>query len=380
MPKNTRRFIRETAASIDCPVDLVGVPVLGALSAAIGQSREAVRSADYTQSAALYLAVIDEPGSGKSPAMGAATRPIKERQQELKALYEQRKGRYEDEARQYEVDKKKAAKEGQAAPRPPKKPAFPRTWIDDTTIEALASRLEDNPRGLYLVQDELTGWIEGFDQYKSGGKGNTRQKYLQIWSNETISVDRVGRDEPTIVERPFVTLYGGIQPKLLKEIADSRDDGFIDRFLLSYPEPHVSYENDNEVSFATRNEYHELIRRLYEGGDEPLPVEFTSEAKEVYKNHSHLISDEQKYGGMPAGLKNVWSKMRAYLIRLSLIMAVCRVAQSAGDEVEEITVADVENAAALVEYFKGMARKAHGQINSFDTSSKVAYELISLLR
>jgi hypothetical protein len=83
---------------------------------------------------------------------------------------------------------------------------------------------------------------------------------------------------------------------------------------------------------------------------------------------------------MPAGLKNAWSKMRAYLIRLSLIMAVCRVADSAGGGFEEITVADVENAAVLVEYFKGMARKAHGQINSFDTSSKVAYELISLLR
>jgi hypothetical protein len=38
-----------------------------------------------------------------------------------------------------------------------------RGWIDDTTIEALASRPEDNPRGLYLVQDELTGWIKGSD-------------------------------------------------------------------------------------------------------------------------------------------------------------------------------------------------------------------------
>ncbi|HEV2092844.1 MAG TPA: DUF3987 domain-containing protein [Rubrobacter sp.] len=232
MPAKTRRFIRETAASIDCSVDLVAVPTLGALSAAIGQSREGMRSADYTQSAVLYLACIDEPGSGKSPAMSAATAPIKKRQQELKAHYETLKERYEDDLRQYEIDKKTAAKDGKAAPRPPRKPSFPRTWVDDTTIEALASRLEENPRGLYLIQDELTGWIKGFDQYKSGGKGSTRQKYLQIWSNETISVDRMGRDEPMIVERPFVTLYGGIQPRLLQEIADGRDDGFIDRFLL----------------------------------------------------------------------------------------------------------------------------------------------------
>jgi hypothetical protein len=380
MPVMTRRFIRETAAAIDCPVDFVGVPVLGALSASIGQSREAVRSSTHKQSAALYLASLGGPGSGKSPAMSAAVDPVKKHQQELKRDYEAEKELYEDKRRAYEADKKQAANDGHPAPRPPEKPTFPRTWVDDTTIEAMAKRLDENPRGLYLMQDELAGWMKGFDQYKSGGKGNTRQKYLQIWSNETISVDRVGNDEPTIVEHPFVTIYGGIQPRLLGEIADGRDDGFLDRFLVSYPEPHVSYENDNEVSYEAEESYNELIRRLYKGETPPKPVHITKAAKDLLKFHSHRISDEQKYGDMSEGLKNAWSKMRAYLIRISLIMAVCRVAENDPGEDEKITAKDVENAAALVEYFKGMARKAYGQINSSDTTSKVAFELISLLR
>ena len=59
-------------------------------------------------------------------------------------------------------------------------------------------------------------------------------------------------------------------------------------------------------------------------------------------------------------MKNAWSKMRAYLIRLSLIMAVCRVAETKPGDIEEITPIDGENAATLVEYFNGMARKSHG--------------------
>jgi hypothetical protein len=380
MPVKTRAFIREAAAAIDCSVDLVGLPTLGALSAAIGFSWEAQRSEDYTQSAALYLACVDEPGSGKSPAAKAAVRPVKDQQRKLKEEYEALKEKYEDDLREYEAKKKQAAKEGKAAERPPEKPTFSRTWVDDTTIEAMAKTLDENPRGVYLIQDELTGWIKGFDQYKTGGKGSTRQKYLQIWSNETISVDRVGRDEPTIVERPFVTICGGIQPKLLQEIADGRDDGFIDRFLIAYPETHVSYDNDNVISAKARMAYHGLIEKLYETKDAEEPLEFTPAAQEAYKKHSHKLSDEQKYGALPPGLKNAWSKMRAYLIRLSFIMAVCRMAETDDDGDAEITEGDVENAATLFEYFKDMARKVHRQSDGSVTETKVASELIHLLR
>jgi len=380
MPVKTRAFIREAAAAIDCSVDLVGVPTLGALSAAIGFSVEAQRSEDYTQSAALYLGCVDEPGSGKSPAQNAAVRPVKDQQRKLKEKYEELKEDYEDELRQYEAEKKKAAKEGEAAGRPPQKPTFSRTWVDDTTIEAMAAKLEENPRGLYLIQDELTGWVKSFDQYKSAGKGSTRQKYLQIWGNETISVDRVNRDEPTIVERPFVTIYGGIQPKHLPEIADGRDDGFIDRFLLAYPEPHVSYDNDNEVSTKARMEYHGLIEKLYQAGSAGEPVEFTRAARSAYRKHSHHLSDEQRFGEMLPGLKNAWSKMRAYLIRLSLIMACCRMAETDDEEEAQITEVDVENAALLVDYFKDMACKVHRQSEGSVTRTKVASEIISILR
>ena len=34
-----------------------------------------------------------------------------------------------------------------------------RTYADDTTVESLVGILEDNPRGVLIYKDELTGWV-----------------------------------------------------------------------------------------------------------------------------------------------------------------------------------------------------------------------------
>jgi Protein of unknown function (DUF3987) len=77
----------------------------------------------YYVSSALYLAVISPPGSGKSPAESAATRPVKERQEELRKGYEEAKGEYDLEKREYDALTKKE----KAGAAPPQKPVFPRT-------------------------------------------------------------------------------------------------------------------------------------------------------------------------------------------------------------------------------------------------------------
>jgi hypothetical protein len=132
---------------------------------------------------------------------------------------------------------KLARKNDEVEPRPPAKPVFERTWVDNATVEALACLLDGNPHGLGLFQDELSGWMSSFDQYKSGGKGDTRQQYIRIWGGDTISIDRKGDPEPLIVQDPFVTVSGSIQPRLVERMGGDREDGFINRFLMVYPAP-----------------------------------------------------------------------------------------------------------------------------------------------
>ena len=42
-----------------------------------------------------------------------------------------------------------------------------RYLVSDCTVEALAVLLEQHPRGLLVARDELSGWVNSFDAYKS---------------------------------------------------------------------------------------------------------------------------------------------------------------------------------------------------------------------
>ena len=395
MPVKTRAFIRETAKALDCPLDLVGVPVLGACSAAIGNSRRVRMKRDWSPSPSLYLAVVDRSGSGKSPAQKAALEPIMRQQRAYRDLYEEAKRDYEREKAEYD----RLPSSEKAGRRPPRKPYFPRTWVDDATVEALGTRLKENWRGLYLIQDELSGWIAGMNQYK-GGKGNDRQKYLQIWGGQTVAIDRKSSDEPEIVERPFLTICGGIQPSRLKDLADSREDGFFERFLVAYPPENVARPGlDDEISEEAKKSYHDLIRKLYnlETAEESTPdtVPLTHEAKRAFEEYSNSLADEQEFGALPEGMRAAIPKLREYLARISLIMAVCRIQEtdrsdrsdsfpnifdmSAEVVPEEVVAEDVERASTLVWYFMEHLKKVHSRVDRYDTASIVASELVSYL-
>src|SRR5680860_1103921 len=84
------------------------------------------------------------------------------------------------------------------------------TWTRYTTVEGLGSLLADNPRGLLLCRDELSGWIKAMNQYK-GGKGADREFFLSVFTGEPIVIDR--KNSPTInISNPFLAIVGGITP------------------------------------------------------------------------------------------------------------------------------------------------------------------------
>ena len=96
----------------------------------------------------------------------------------------------------------------------------------------------NNPRGIIRLSDELTGFIRTMNLYH-GGHGADRQFYLSAWSGSAAQVDRQSLAKPILIPNPQVVITGGIQPDLLSTLEDERgrDDGFIDRFLFTFPKP-----------------------------------------------------------------------------------------------------------------------------------------------
>lgn len=377
LPKPMARLVTEAAAAHGCPPDAVGLAALVTAGAAIGNSRVIQPKKDWTEGATIFAAVIADPGEKKTTAVRAGTHPARKLENKLQKKHEQALDEFAAEEREYEVERKEAAKQGLAAPPPPKAPDAERVRVNDTTVEALIPTLKENPRGVLLERDELVGWVKGMDQYKAGGRGNERQFWLSVWSNEPVSVDRKGQQGPVSVLRPFIGVIGSIQPDVLPELAENREDGMLERFLFAYPRTLNALWTEDEISEGALVGYQELYHRLHslsmgkddEGDPIEVPVTFSPEAKEVYIDIYNEHRREMALPGFPRYLRSVWAKLEAYTLRLTLIIACCRFTDEG--VAERVEPDDVLRAVALSDYFKDQARRVFGALRGYDEKKRL---------
>ena len=103
--------------------------------------------------------------------------------------------RYKRQMAEFEQPPKK-----QREADPPERPVYERAIVSDTTVEALAPLLVDNPRGLLLFRDETAGWLSGMGQYKSG-RGDDQAKWLEVHGARALRIDRKTGEERFIFVR-----------------------------------------------------------------------------------------------------------------------------------------------------------------------------------
>ena len=141
------------------------------------------------------------------------------------------------------------------------------------------------------------------NQFKAG-KGNDLPNFLKIWSGDAITKDRVNHENnvPIRCPHPCLTVFGGLPPDMLGSMVDpqGRADGFMDRFLLAYPEPlPVAEWSDVGVPEDVVDEWAEQVARLWsrgltikEGRAVPDVAHFDSEAKAACGEHYNALAAE----------------------------------------------------------------------------------------
>jgi hypothetical protein len=327
LPEGLRRFVVEVARALNCPVDLVAVPLLGMAGGAIGNSRYISITRTHRQPANLFAAVISRPGGAKSPAQRILRQPFDAEQ-------ERRLSVWRAEMEPWKKKDKKGCGD---------RPVLRRCLVADVTTESLALTLEENDRGVLMLRDELMELVGGLNQYK-GGKGYDRQVYLKLWDGEPLTIDRKSdksRDgAPLYVPRPFASIVGGLQPGILDRFrgestrfSQPPDDGFLDRWLLSFPEdlPAVG-EKWLEVSdeaMGCWNEAVEWLLRLemvQEEDQRPRPyfLDLTADARRAWQGFTEEHAAELNDPEFPPHLRGPWAKFRGYCGRLALILHALR--------------------------------------------------------
>jgi hypothetical protein len=381
MPLKLADIIEDAASSFACPHDFLGVPMLVAAAAAIGSTRELQIKPGWREGSRLFAAIVARPGTNKSAPLRFAVSPLHAIQERLEKENDARATDYDDECLKFDarlVAWKRQAEKGPmvAPPRKPEMPARRQIVTTDATMEALALLLRNNPRGLLLAHDELSGWVRAMDQYRAGGKGNDRQQWLSLWSGEPIIINR--KLGGTIsVPKPTISVVGSIQPAVLRELQGARkcDDGFVDRVLFAYPDPLPARWS------AGRNEqtdraYRTLFDLFWDlpVGAEPIVLEMTPDGHAAFVVAFTVICGELNRGDLSDALRGPWAKFGAYLGRLALVIHMLR--WTCGDRVDSMLVDgdSVRAAATLIGYFKSHARRAHGQLQQQAQKTNVLSE------
>lgn len=325
-PPEIEEFIRQGSDAVSCPPDYLGAGVLATFGTAIGGHVELQITSSWRESSNLYVCMVGEPGVRKSPALGLLMSPVWDYENTMDDEWEARRMRAEDEEEAFDEDQQSIV-------------------VDDATIEALFGVLEQNPRGIVLSADELSGWVRGMGQYK-GGLGRDRQHWLSIWSRNPIKVHRVkGRNRK--VRKPFVTVIGGIQPDPLEDLLNGKDDGLLPRLLMAQGESITPKLKRDALSDEIAGRYAETWHGVRDRGEIERIVTFTESGYRAFERwaNEHYVAQKE----VPPALVGAFAKMDGQCARVCLILA----------ELEDSAVTEdiVAKSVRVIDYFKGQGGK-----------------------
>jgi hypothetical protein len=176
-----------------------------------------------------------------------------------------------------------------------------------------------------------------------------------------------------------------MQPGILSELGEGREDGMLDRFVFCYPEPVPCRWTDDEISAEAREDYRRLyddLRRLHmtfdgDGGSAATRVALSPDAKQVIVDAINQHREEMELPGFPPRLKGPWSKLEAYLARLCLILAMTRAVEYG--EPERVEAGDVVRAVILLDYIKVHTRRVHAKLHGENEDDRLAEDLARFL-
>jgi hypothetical protein len=398
LPAEWRDHLADKADRLQARIDLLAVPAVSAYGSVLG-SRVRLRLKAYDRSHAIcpngWGAVIDSPSSGKSPSMTAALAPLyylQEKASEAHVAYLKEKAVKDERIEmQRSAAKKRAQKELEkeggedkaeeilkSRPGEPEKdPPVPCAIVNTTTVPKLGVTLNDNPNGVLLFQDELSGFLASIDGEE---KQEDRAFYLKAYNGtQPHQHDTISRGS-IFIKNTCVTILGGIQPSKIAPIVrgaitGASDDGLIQRFQLAvYPDPNKTWDYvDRDDNPQWKDSYFGSFRSAYEyshGLDAIAYWRFSPEAQDMFAAWYTNEMKAARCTPMLGALQGHIIKMDKTVGSLALIFEI---ADGGRDGI--VGVDAIQRALAWVPYLKSHANRIYASADT--TPAIAARELIN---
>jgi putative DNA primase/helicase len=261
LPESLRPLVEDVAERMQTAIDfpaVVAVATLAGLTNRRALIQPKANDTSWVVVPNLWGGIVAPPGLMKSPVIACMTSPARAIEANWRVENDAAMKEHEAEIERHKLDcavwaesyKKDAKKKLDSKAAKPERssiePTQKRLITSDATFECLHKLLAENPAGLFVLRDELTGWLAGLERQ---GREGERAFHLESWNGDSAAtLDRIGRG--TIhVEHACITLFGGIQPARLRSyMADAlkdgpSNDGLIQRFqLLVWPDTDAAYK------------------------------------------------------------------------------------------------------------------------------------------
>jgi hypothetical protein len=352
-PIDVQKYIIESSTTLGLSVDYMGCAFLWMLSLVVGNSIKIEVKPGWVESPTLWIAVVGKPGIGKTPSINQMIFPLRE-----KNIQEQKEFQ-----RQYAkwIEYDKIPTKEKAEHEEIKQPKSKQFIVGDITLEALVDLHEDNPNALGVFKDELAGWFKDMNKYRAG---SDLEFWLSSWSGTSISLNRKTA-KSSFVDKPFIPVLGGIQPSVFEEFTNgnNKENGFVDRILISYPELFVNKYNDDYMMPDIITWYRSYILRfkstidtecfnINEFGEiTPIIAKFDNKAQQEWKRIHDKITDIQNSDSENEYMKSMLPKQKSYIPRFALLLNTIN-----EDTTTLISKQSIIHAEKLSEYFVNMAK------------------------
>ena len=304
-PPVVQDYVGLQATIIGCDISGFAMSVLATFSGALHHcfALKILRHGNWYENPRLWVLMVGDSSQRKTPMFNTATRPLVQYEAHQQKIYAAALQAYEQAKEQ---------NDGKTSLPKPKLPTRHVIW--DTTTEACGELLSRSPKGMFILSDEVSGWLGSMEKYHNKGGRHDRAFWLKAYDGGPFRYDRVSRGE-IFVENLSVSLLGGIQPKLLAEMQGLTSDGLLQRFLPTMLGAATLAQDrpcDDEA-------YGRLVRELIFAKPERLIM--TDDALAIMNElRRHLFDLEQTSGGFAAGFQTFVGKLHGTAGRLALIL------------------------------------------------------------
>ena len=283
---------QEVAQSVGCDPMIPLMAGLSAISAAIDSRRKLFIREDFVVPPVIWTAVIGRPSSKKSPGSKAMFSELRRIEAEHASTYEAEMNQHKVKEEQHKVKFKQYVADTTGidptgntvvppAPLLESAPKLLRIIGGDMTPQAVVKRCADNPRGIMINQDELSGLFS----YLADPRNTTyRETYIHGFETGPRNVDRASVDSYH-AENVAISMFGNIQPAVLEKYAETLStDGMLQRWIMGYlHDRHIGPGNPIPDALSCRRQWDDLIRSLWNVG--PWQMTLSPQALAIFREY-----------------------------------------------------------------------------------------------